>query len=113
VDQQQVVELQNRARHIQVDETIYDYILDLVEATRRSDQLQVGVSTRGSISLYRAAQALAMIEERDYVIPDDVKQLAVPVLAHRVITTNYFQSGQRTEVEAIIQQILDQTPVPV
>ena len=65
-------------RHVRVDDAIADYLLDIVHATRRSEDLHVGVSTRGALTLYRAAQSLALVSGRDYVVPDDVKTLAVP-----------------------------------
>ena len=77
--------LQAAVRQVEVEESINEYLLDIVQATRRCDELQVGVSTRGVLALYRAAQAAALVAGRQYVVPDDVKQLAVPVLAHRVI----------------------------
>jgi MoxR-like ATPase len=105
--------LQQNGREIEVEESINDYLLDLVEATRRSDDLQVGVSTRGIICLYRASQAWALLHGRAYVVPDDVKTLAVPVLGHRVLPSGYYQSSARRElVEDIIARIVDATPTP-
>jgi MoxR-like ATPase len=108
----EVLALQEAARQVAVDESIADYLLDIVEATRRCEQLHVGASTRGALSLSRAAQSLALVEGRDYAIPDDVKRLAVPVLAHRVITKGYLQSGQRQATEALIQRLVDEIRVP-
>jgi MoxR-like ATPase len=112
VDGDQVLSLQDSVRQVTVDDAIQDYLLDLVEATRRCDELHVGVSTRGALSLYRAAQALALVEGRDYVVPDDVKRLAVPVLAHRVITKTYAQSGYRDAVEALIRRLAEEVKAP-
>jgi MoxR-like ATPase len=109
---EQVVALQNAVRQVAVDDAIQQYLMDLVAATRSCDQLHVGVSTRGAICLYRAAQALALIERRDYVVPDDIKRLAVPVISHRVIPKGYLHSGQRQAVEALIQRLVDDVPVP-
>ena len=81
----QLRHLQRTARMIRVDDAINDYMLDLIHTTRGHEQLQLGVSTRGAITLYRAAQGLALVEGRGYVIPDDIKRLAVPVLAHRIV----------------------------
>ena len=91
----QIMQLRQAVRQVKVDESIYDYLLDLVRATRDCDELHVGVSTRGAICLYRGAQALALINTRDFVIPDDIKQLAAPVLAHRVIPKGYLHAGRR------------------
>lgn len=112
LDSSEVLALQAAARQVQVDDGISDYLLDIVDATRESDQLHVGASTRGALSLSRAAQALALVEGRDYCIPDDVKRLAVPVLAHRVITKGYLQSGQREATESLIQRLADEVRVP-
>jgi MoxR-like ATPase len=108
----EVLALQAGVRQVTVDESISEYLLDIVEATRRCEQLRVGASTRGALSLSRAAQSLALVEGRDYAIPDDVKRLAVPVLAHRVIPKGYPQSGQRQTIEALIQRLVDEICVP-
>lgn len=112
LDAADVVKLQEAVRVVKIDESISDYILDLVEATRSCEELQVGVSTRGALSLYRAAQAAALLVGRDFVVPDDVKQLAVHVLAHRVIAKGFLQSSERTHVEDIINRLLEETHVP-
>jgi MoxR-like ATPase len=109
---EQIAELQQRVRRVRVDESIDAYLLDIVHATRNCDDLYVGVSTRGALSLYRASQAMALVEGRDYVVPDDVKGLAVAVLAHRVITKGYLQGGQREAIEALIARLVDEVPVP-
>jgi MoxR-like ATPase len=104
--------LQVRVREVRVDDAINEYILDVIHATRGHDQLTLGVSTRGAITLYRAVQALALIEGRDYAVPDDVKSLAVPVLAHRVVCGGVMRENERDRARQIIRQILDETPVP-
>ena len=108
----QVVQLQNAAREVTIDDAINEYLLDIVAATRESDELHVGVSTRGVLCLYRAAQALAIVEGRDYVVPDDVKKLCVPVLSHRVITKGYLHGGQRDAIESLMRRLVDEVPVP-
>lgn len=112
LDGAQVLSLQEATRHVAVDDAIQDYLLDVVEATRRSDELHVGISTRGALCLYRASQALALAEGRDYVVPDDVKRLTVPVLAHRVIPKGYQHGSQRGAVEALVQRLVDDVAVP-
>jgi len=108
----QIIELQQSVRMVKVDPAVADYALDMVEATRRSEELHVGVSIRGGLSLYRAAQAWALTEGRDFVVPDDVKRLAVAVLAHRVIPKGYLHGGQRQAVEALIERLVEEVPVP-
>jgi MoxR-like ATPase len=108
----QILELQRAVRQVTVEESIYEYLLDIVTATRHCSELHVGVSTRGAICLYRAAQALATIHGRQFVVPDDIKQLAVSVLSHRVVPKGYLHGGQRAAVEKLIQQLVDDVPVP-
>jgi len=86
--------------------------MDIVEATRSSDDLHVGASIRGGLSLYRASQAMALTDGRRYVVPDDVKGLAVSVLAHRVITEGYLHGGQREAIEALVERLVEEVPVP-
>jgi MoxR-like ATPase len=112
VDCGQVVTLQEAVRQVRVDDSINGYLLDLVQATRRCEELHVGASTRGALALYRAAQAAALVAGRQYVVPDDVKRLAVHVLAHRVIAKGYLHNGQREAVEGLIERLVDDVPVP-
>jgi MoxR-like ATPase len=107
-----VLQLQRAVRSVRVDDTIADYLLDIVHATRKGDELHVGVSTRGALTLYRAAQSLALVSGRDYVVPDDVKTLAVPVLAHRVVGKSFLQAGEFGAAEAIIRDLVDRLRVP-
>jgi MoxR-like ATPase len=108
----QILELQEAARGVKVDPSVSDYLLDMIQATRASEELHVGASIRGALSLHRAAQAWALTEGRDFVVPDDVKRLAVHVLAHRVITKGYLHGGQRQAVEALIERLVEEVPVP-
>ncbi len=101
------------AREVKFDETLVDYLLNIVEATRQHDGFQVGVSTRGALSFYRGCQARAITEGRDYVTPDDVKVLTIPCLAHRVLPRGIFQGANRSEVEAELSDVIQQIPVPV
>lgn len=104
--------LQAAARAVRVDDAINDYILDIVQATREHDELTLGVSTRGALTLYRALQGYALAENRDYVIPDDVKRLLVPVVAHRLICRGTLRQGDRPRAKQILQQIVQKIPVP-
>jgi MoxR-like ATPase len=109
---EQIVSLQGRVRQVGVDDSINHYILDIIKATRQCDELHVGISPRGALALYRAAQALAFVSGRAYAVPDDVKLLAVPVLAHRVISKSYLHGGQREAVETLIERLVEEIPVP-
>jgi MoxR-like ATPase len=111
----EVTEIQQAVRRIAVDERLADYTLSIVEKTRQHEYLSLGVSPRGSMMLYRAAQALALVEGRSYCIPDDFKRLALPVLAHRcVISSRYVSTLKKgDQAEAILREIVDTTPVPL
>jgi len=109
---EQGVGLQEAVRRVRVDDAISEYLLDVVQATRTCDDLHVGVSIRGTLALYRASQAAALLAGRDYVVPDDVKELAVAVLAHRVISKGYLYGGQRAAVETLIERLVAETRVP-
>jgi MoxR-like ATPase len=112
LDGSQIVALQHAVRQVAMDDSINTYLLDIVDATRHCEELRVGVSTRGALCLYRASQALAMIENRDFVIPDDVKRLAVPVLSHRVIAKGYLQGSHRETLEALVTRLVEGVRVP-
>lgn len=112
LDGNQLQQLQGAVREVTVDDSINDYIIDIVTATRTHEELELGVSTRGAITLFRAAQSLALVEDRTFVVPDDVKRLAVPVLSHRVVCRGLVREGQRERAKDIIRQILRQTAVP-
>jgi MoxR-like ATPase len=112
IGMEQVLDLQRQVREVMVEESVADYLLDVVAATRDCEELHFGVSTRGALCLYRASQALALIEGRDFVAPDDIKRLAAPVLAHRVITRGFLQAGQRAMIESLIERLLEETPTP-
>ena len=112
---EEVAEIQQAVRRISVDEQLVNYMLALVEKTRQHEYLSLGVSPRGSMMLYRAAQALALIEGRNYCIPDDFKRLALPVLAHRcIVSSRYITTLKKgDQAEAILREIVDSTPVPL
>ncbi len=112
---EEVLQVQVWAHRVTVDEAIVDYMLAIVEKTRTHDALSLGVSPRGAQALYRAAQALAIVEGRDYVIPDDVKRLAVPVFAHRVVVNTRLALPNRTAdvSDRILEEILTQVDVPL
>ena len=112
LEPEQVVKLKASARGVHVDDAISHYILDIVERTRNSDELSVGVSTRGALQWYRAAQALALVDGLDFVTPDHVKSLAVPVLSHRVTASAFSQGTARDELETIMSRIVADVPVP-
>src|SRR5678815_2553312 len=111
----EVVELQNMVQRITVEESLVDYMLAIVARTRTHESLALGVSPRGSQALFRASQALALVEGRDYVIPHDIKRLAVPIFGHRVVVSARASLAQRKSDlgERIIEEILQHIDVPV
>jgi MoxR-like ATPase len=111
-DAMSVHEMTEQARQVHVAPAVRRYIVDVVEATRRHPDVYLGASPRASIMLLRAARAVAATEERDYVIPDDVKALVTPVLAHRVIVTADAVMGGRTQY-AVLDELVGEVPVPV
>lgn len=111
----EVVQLQAAAERVTVDDSLVDYMMAIVEKTRDHESLSLGVSPRGAQALYRGTQALARIEGREYAIPDDVKRLAVPVFAHRVVINTRVALAQRTSdlSDRILQEILTLVDVPL
>ncbi len=109
---EQVVTLQTRVRTIRVEPALADYVLDLIHATREHPDVTLGGSTRAGLALYRAAQALALVRGREFVVPDDVKQLAPAVLTHRILTRGYRQSSRDDTAAAVLREIIENTPVP-
>lgn len=99
------------ARKVRVDDALLDYILDIVTATRESSKFLLGASPRAALGLRRAAQALALVEGRDYCIPDDIKRLAVATLAHRVVPAP-MDGTEEANAEQLIRDLLDLIPVP-
>ena len=113
LDAAAVLELQDQADGVRADESVLDYLMALVAATRVSPLLSLGVSPRGSLALLRAARARALADGRDFVLPDDVKALAVPALAHRVIARAApGVAGGGLHSEAVIRALLQDLPVP-
>ncbi len=112
---QDVIQAQQECSRIRVDDSVVDYMLAVVEKTRSHESLSLGVSPRGAQALYRAAQALAFVEGRDYTLPDDVKRLVVPLFAHRVVLSGRLPLSQRTAEasEHILTDILAATDVPL
>jgi MoxR-like ATPase len=107
--------MQQAASHVKLEDSIVGYLLALVQATREHEALELGVSPRGAVALRRAAQARALVEGRDYCIPEDVRDLAIDVFAHRVLIDA--RGGARRsgsgDTAWILREILDRAPVPV
>ena len=111
---EEILELQKRVDQVKMEDSLLDYILAIVGMTRKSKVFKLGASPRGGLILCKAAKALALMEGRDYCIPDDIKNLAVPVLAHRVVlNTELGSMGTYEDAESAIQEVLESVPVPI
>ena len=109
VTAEETAALRQSLHEVAVSDDVAGYIMDIVMATRHARELVSGVSTRGAIALYKAAQVTAAMEGRDYVIPEDIKREAVPVLAHRIASA----SGSRLDAESYLHQLIAEIPVPL
>ena len=112
---QEVNELQGIVATVSVDDSLVQYLMRIVAATRDSEMLDLGVSPRGTLALFRAAQALALTEERTFCIPDDIKRLVVLVFAHGIVVSSRFASSLRSseEAEAVLNELLKTVSVPL
>ncbi len=115
VSADEILHAQEVVETIRVDDDLLDYLMRIVRGTRGHGYLEVGVSPRGSIALYRSAQALAFVRGRDFCTPDDIKELAVPVLSHRLVISPRYSSplSPTEEAEALIREVLEQVEVPL
>jgi len=112
---EEVLEMQRAVNDVRVDDSLVNYALAIVQKTRESEQFSLGVSPRGSLMLYRAAQAMAFVEGRNFCVPEDFKPLVVPVFAHRVVVSGLYSSTLKKseQTEQVIQEIVESVPVPV
>ncbi len=112
VEPEELTAAQQLARTVRVEDTVREYLVKLVRSTRTHAAIELGASPRASLALYRATQVLAALRGRDYVIPDDVKALAVPVLTHRLILSSQNRLRGQTS-ESVLRELMDNTPVPI
>jgi len=112
ITKEEILEIQNFVRTIKVDAKIYEYVINIAQMTRETDKLILGVSPRASLDLFRLSQALALMEERTYCIPDDVKKAAPLVFAHRVIPSSPAKA-QIGNTQEIIKKLVDEISVPI
>jgi MoxR-like ATPase len=111
----EVLVMQREVEQVRVDDSLLDYALEIIDQTRQTERLTLGVSPRGSLMLQRASQARAYIDGRDFCIPDDFKQLVIPVFAHRVGVNARYATSQRksAQAETVLQEIVDSVRVPL
>lgn len=110
---EQLVAIQDKVDEVEVDQTLLEYIVAIATATRRDEQLQVGVSPRGCLALVHAAKANALFHDRDYAVPEDIISNVIPVFAHRVVAKTYMHDADAVSSHRIMQQILETVPSPV
>lgn len=112
---EQVIQLQSRVEEVEVDEAIVDYLMTVVERTRTSTHLRIGVSPRGAIALFRASRAFALTHGRTYLVPDDVRDLVIPCLAHRIMPTGATGGTLDAHEDAarVLDDILEEVEAPV
>jgi MoxR-like ATPase len=115
MEAEDVLAMQRAAAQVRIDDSLVDYALEIVERTRQNERLALGVSPRGALMLQRAAQARAFVEGRDFCLPDDFKQLLLPVFAHRVIVNARYATTQKrsAQAEVILSEIAEATRVPL
>lgn len=111
ISTESILKLQDSVRNIYIDELVKKYAVDIVQATRKHPSIFLGASPRGSLNLVRGAQARALIDGRDYVLPDDIKNLLEPIISHRIVLTSNSRM-QGTSVNEIIREIVENIPIP-
>lgn len=111
-DAEEVTAERQKVREVRIDDSLMEYLLDIVEATRRDGRIRLGASPRASIAFERAVRALARVRGRDYVIPEDVKEMTLPVLAHRILPSGVGSEPSRVQAERILSETLEQLAVP-
>ena len=111
ISNEEIITMQKRAREVLVGNDVQDYLLEIIEATRNHELIEIGVSPRGTLAFMRAIQARAILNERDYCTPDDIKTLTASVCAHRLTLT--IEGEMKTTKEQIMKEILHTISVPV
>jgi len=110
---QEVVDLQVQVDKVKVDQSLVDYVIAIATATREHEQIQIGVSPRGSLLLLRSARATALLNNRDYVVPDDIISNVIPVCSHRIVSKAYAHDGDGHASDNLMQLLLETVPSPV
>lgn len=109
---EEIIALQNEVDAVRITDSLVQYVIELVSATRVSEDLQVGVSPRGALALSQAARATALLAGRTYVVPDDIVSNVLPVCAHRIISKTYMHAGDTLTTRRIMQKVLESVPSP-
>ncbi|MHC4969967.1 MAG: AAA family ATPase, partial [Planctomycetota bacterium] len=109
---EEVLALQEQVDQVSMDKALIDYVIALAQATRDNDDLQIGISPRGALALAQAARATAVMQSRNYCVPEDIVSNVLPVCAHRVISKTYMHAGDTATTRRTIQQVLETVPSP-
>lgn len=112
ISTEEALALQQQVDDVKMDQSLIDYVITLAGATRANDDLQIGISPRGSLALSQAARATAVMKGRDYCVPEDVVSNVLPVCAHRIISKTYMHAGDTMTTRRIMQQVLETVPSP-
>lgn len=112
INTEEALTLQQQVDDVKMDQSLIDYVITLAGATRANDDLQIGISPRGSLALAQAARATAVMKGRDYCVPEDVVSNVLPVCAHRIISKTYMHAGDTMTTRRIMQQVLETVPSP-
>lgn len=113
METEDVLALQEKVDAVRMDQSLVDYIITMAEATRQNEDLQIGLSPRGALALAQAAKATAVINKRDYCVPEDIVSNVLPVCAHRVISKTYLHAGDSATTRRIMQQVVETVRSPV
>ena len=108
----EVIELQQRTDEVRIEQSLLDYIVTLATSTRSHDDLRIGVSPRGALALAQAARATAVLNGRDYCVPEDIMVNILPVCAHRVVTKSHLYNGEGTTAERVLEEVVERVAVP-
>ncbi|WP_390619386.1 AAA family ATPase [Persicimonas caeni] len=104
--------LQQKAARVRLDETLVDYLMEVVDKTRRDTRVRIGVSTRGALAMARVARAWALVQGRDFCIPDDLRELFVPCFAHRLALAGSAGDGDKDQAEMVMEELVSEVPTP-
>ena len=109
---EEVIALQDAGDAVRLDQGLVDYVITLAAATRDHEDIQVGISPRGAMAITQAAKVTALIQGRDYCVPEDIVSNVLPVASHRVISKTYMHAGDTATTRRIVQQVLETVPSP-
>ncbi len=110
---EELIELQNQVDQVEIDRTLVDYVVQIAAATREHEHIQIGVSPRGTLAMIRASKASAMLNGRDYVVPDDITDHVLSVFTHRIVSKTHLHDSDGITNQRIMQQVIETVTSPV